>query len=57
MDYEYIKGVALSFPGDLSISADRLSEKKSQNDFALWKASKAGEPSWDSPWGKASSAP
>ncbi|XP_028999834.1 cysteine--tRNA ligase, cytoplasmic isoform X2 [Betta splendens] len=38
--------------GDLSISADRLSEKKSQNDFALWKASKAGEPSWDSPWGK-----
>ena len=21
-------------------------------DFALWKAAKAGEPSWDSPWGK-----
>ncbi|MEQ2219114.1 hypothetical protein XENOCAPTIV_012786, partial [Xenoophorus captivus] len=39
--------------GDLSISADRLSEKKSQNDFALWKASKPGEPSWESPWGKA----
>ncbi|KAK0136729.1 Cysteine--tRNA ligase, cytoplasmic [Merluccius polli] len=38
--------------GDLSISADRLSEKHSQNDFALWKASKPGEPSWDSPWGK-----
>ncbi|KAJ8252593.1 hypothetical protein COCON_G00219050 [Conger conger] len=38
--------------GDLSISADRLREKKSQNDFALWKASKPGEPSWDSPWGK-----
>uniref|UniRef100_A0A671Q118 Cysteine--tRNA ligase, cytoplasmic n=1 Tax=Sinocyclocheilus anshuiensis TaxID=1608454 RepID=A0A671Q118_9TELE len=38
--------------GDLSISADRLSEKRSQNDFALWKASKPGEPSWDSPWGK-----
>lgn len=37
--------------GDLSISADRLSEKRSQNDFALWKASKPGEPSWDSPWG------
>ena len=31
--------------GDLSISADRLSEKHSQNDFALWKASKPGEPS------------
>nr|XP_033784373.1 cysteine--tRNA ligase, cytoplasmic isoform X2 [Geotrypetes seraphini] len=38
--------------GDLSISADRLSEKCSPNDFALWKASKPGEPSWDSPWGK-----
>ncbi|XP_030620827.1 cysteine--tRNA ligase, cytoplasmic [Chanos chanos] len=38
--------------GDLSISADRLSEKLSPNDFALWKASKPGEPSWDSPWGK-----
>ncbi|KAM4617669.1 cysteine--tRNA ligase, cytoplasmic isoform 2-T2 [Discoglossus pictus] len=38
--------------GDLSISADRLSEKQSPNDFALWKASKPGEPSWESPWGK-----
>ncbi|XP_051919856.1 cysteine--tRNA ligase, cytoplasmic isoform X1 [Hippocampus zosterae] len=38
--------------GDLSISADQLIEKKSPNDFALWKASKPGEPSWDSPWGK-----
>ncbi len=37
--------------GDLSVSEDRLSEKKSPNDFALWKASKSGEPSWDSPWG------
>lgn len=27
-------------------------EKRSQTDFALWKASKPGEPSWDSPWGK-----
>jgi cysteinyl-tRNA synthetase len=26
--------------------------KKSPLDFALWKASKEGEPSWDSPWGK-----
>nr|CAG4649153.1 EOG090X02DZ [Scapholeberis mucronata] len=38
--------------GDLSTSEDRLNEKKSPNDFALWKASKSGEPSWDSPWGK-----
>jgi len=27
------------------------SRKKSPLDFALWKASKPGEPSWDSPWG------
>lgn len=25
--------------------------KKSPLDFALWKAAKAGEPSWESPWG------
>ncbi|TDG42876.1 hypothetical protein AWZ03_010696 [Drosophila navojoa] len=38
--------------GDLSVTEDRLSEKRSANDFALWKASKAGEPWWDSPWGR-----
>ena len=27
-------------------------EKKSPADFALWKAAKEGEISWDSPWGK-----
>jgi cysteinyl-tRNA synthetase len=26
-------------------------EKKSDVDFALWKASRKGEPTWDSPWG------
>jgi cysteinyl-tRNA synthetase len=26
--------------------------KRSPMDFALWKAAKPGEPSWDSPWGK-----
>ncbi|KAJ2950710.1 hypothetical protein O0L34_g8970 [Tuta absoluta] len=34
--------------GDLS---DETAEKRSPNDFALWKRSKAGEPSWESPWG------
>ncbi|KAF9432583.1 hypothetical protein BGZ76_010597 [Entomortierella beljakovae] len=29
----------------------KLSGKKSGMDFALWKASKSGEPAWDSPWG------
>ena len=26
-------------------------KKRSPSDFALWKSAKAGEPSWDSPWG------
>ncbi len=26
--------------------------KKNPHDFVLWKPAKAGEPSWDSPWGK-----
>jgi len=26
--------------------------KKNPADFALWKSAKAGEPAWDSPWGK-----
>ncbi|XP_026825423.1 cysteine--tRNA ligase, cytoplasmic isoform X2 [Ooceraea biroi] len=38
--------------GDLSTTEDRLTEKRSVTDFALWKNSKAGEPWWDSPWGK-----
>ena len=29
-----------------------LDSKKDPMDFALWKAAKPGEPSWDSPWGK-----
>jgi cysteinyl-tRNA synthetase len=28
-----------------------LEEKRNPNDFALWKASKPGEPAWESPWG------
>lgn len=31
---------------------DLASRKKDPLDFALWKASKEGEPAWDSPWGK-----
>lgn len=36
--------------GSLSADASKL-EKRSKNDFALWKSSQAGEPIWDSPWG------
>ncbi|MFC1806751.1 cysteine--tRNA ligase [Candidatus Omnitrophota bacterium] len=31
---------------------DRDETKQDPLDFALWKISKEGEPSWDSPWGK-----
>ncbi len=34
--------------GDGGGTADR---KRASADFALWKAAKPGEPSWDSPWG------
>eukprot|EP01138_Halocafeteria_seosinensis_P003719 gb/GECG01003802.1/.p1 GENE.gb/GECG01003802.1/~~gb/GECG01003802.1/.p1 ORF type:complete len:689 (+),score=112.91 gb/GECG01003802.1/:1-2067(+) len=36
--------------GALSSNAGKK-DKKNQCDFALWKASKEGEPSWESPWG------
>lgn len=35
--------------GSLSVG---ISTKRSATDFALWKASKPGEPAWDSPWGQ-----
>jgi cysteinyl-tRNA synthetase len=39
---------------DLRVGArvDVGEEKDDPLDFALWKAAKPGEPSWDSPWGK-----
>jgi len=32
-------------------SAEERGEKEHAMDFALWKAAKPGEPSWESPWG------
>jgi cysteinyl-tRNA synthetase len=39
---------------DLEVGArvDVDERKRNPWDFALWKSSKPGEPSWDSPWGK-----
>lgn len=34
------------------VRIDNDEQKKNPLDFALWKSAKAGEPSWDSPWGK-----
>ncbi|KAI5071218.1 hypothetical protein GOP47_0013469 [Adiantum capillus-veneris] len=43
--------------GSLGLSSESESDfqtkdKKSNIDFALWKASKPGEPFWESPWGR-----
>lgn len=41
-------------PEELAAGArvDVDDKKQDPRDFALWKAEKPGEPSWDSPWGK-----
>jgi cysteinyl-tRNA synthetase len=41
---------ALQADGEGSLSKGQ-SMKRSENHFALWKASKPGEPAWPSPWG------
>lgn len=41
---------ALQADGEGSLSKGK-SMKRSDNHFALWKASKPGEPAWPSPWG------
>lgn len=35
----------------LGEGGDTAERKQSRCDFALWKSAKAGEPSWESPWG------
>ncbi|KAK0397678.1 hypothetical protein QR680_002215 [Steinernema hermaphroditum] len=38
--------------GELSMNDAQQQQKINASDFALWKASKEGEPFWQSPWGK-----
>ena len=38
--------------GEGALTDEKTPEKRNETDFALWKMSKPGEPSWDSPWGK-----
>jgi len=38
--------------GRVDLEAPEESKKKDPFDFALWKASKPGEPAWESPWGQ-----
>eukprot|EP00548_Thalassiothrix_antarctica_P015730 CAMPEP_0194165740 /NCGR_PEP_ID=MMETSP0154-20130528/1573_1 /TAXON_ID=1049557 /ORGANISM="Thalassiothrix antarctica, Strain L6-D1" /LENGTH=832 /DNA_ID=CAMNT_0038876259 /DNA_START=84 /DNA_END=2582 /DNA_ORIENTATION=- len=37
--------------GEGALAAGGGGEKRNANDFVLWKASKPGEPAWESPWG------
>jgi cysteinyl-tRNA synthetase len=50
-DYGVLSKIPLE---ELSAGArvDVDDKKQDPRDFALWKAEKPGEPSWDSPWGK-----
>ncbi|MFU0799434.1 MAG: cysteine--tRNA ligase [Xylanivirga thermophila] len=50
-DYGKLSGQSID---DLEAGAriDVNTNKRNPMDFALWKAQKAGEPAWDSPWGK-----
>lgn len=57
MGYEYRKIVPATVTtqaemeeGEGALAADG-DEKRNANDFALWKASRPGEPSWQSEWG------
>ena len=38
--------------GEGVLGDENVGEKKHKGDFALWKKSKEGEPSWNSPWGQ-----
>ena len=41
----------LQADGEGALSKATTAVKRNDSDFALWKASKPGEPSWPSPWG------
>lgn len=45
------RDLLLDGEGSLTTTAAALKTKKSPSDFALWKASKPGEPAWPSKWG------
>ena len=50
-DYGKLSGRKLSeMEAGARVEIDR--QKRNPMDFVLWKASKPGEPAWDSPWGK-----
>ncbi|MBC8876563.1 MAG: cysteine--tRNA ligase [Planctomycetes bacterium] len=51
-DLDYGKLSNRSADSQQGEGGEAAAKKRSSGDFALWKAAKADEPSWDSPWGK-----
>jgi len=52
LEPEQINNAKLLAEGEGKLTQDFVGDKRSPRDFALWKRSKEGEPTWDSPWGK-----
>jgi len=50
-DLDYGKLSNRSSDSQQGEGGEAAAKKRSPSDFALWKAAKADEPSWDSPWG------
>jgi len=50
-DYGKLSGQSIDRMHE-AVRIEKDSQKKDPLDFVLWKSSKPGEPSWDSPWGK-----
>ncbi|EEC50338.1 predicted protein [Phaeodactylum tricornutum CCAP 1055/1] len=48
---EQVGNAELLAEGEGKLTQDFVTDKQSPRDFALWKKTKPGEPSWDSPWG------
>lgn len=49
---EQINNAELLAEGEGKLTQDFVGDKRSPRDFALWKKSKEGEPTWSSPWGE-----
>lgn len=49
-DYGKLSGQSIDKMKE-AVRIEKGSKKKDPLDFALWKASKPGDPTWDSPWG------
>ncbi len=47
-----LEDLQIGASGRVEITEPEESKKQEPFDFALWKASKEGEPFWESPWGK-----